>query len=74
MPFRRTFKTALLAGALALGQLLPVAAHAQTPQQEQFFPLQSYRVGPYAAGGSGYVGGMIDYFNLVNMSGGINGV
>ena len=75
MPFRRTFKTALLAGALALGQLLPVAAHAQTPQQEQFFPLQSYRVGPYAAGGTGFFGGFIDYLNLVNTrDGGVGGV
>ncbi len=37
-------------------------------------PLLSYRVGPYAAGGSGFFGGVIDYFNLVNMNGGINGV
>ncbi len=42
--------------------------------QEQFVPILSYRVGPYASGGSGFFGGMIDYFNLVNMSGGINGV
>ena len=34
----------------------------------------SYRVGPYAAGGSGYYGGAIDYWTLVNMTGGINGV
>lgn len=74
MPTRRTFKTALLAGALALGQLLTVTAHAQT-QQEQFFPLQSYRVGPYAAGGTGFFGGFIDYLNLVNIrDGGVGGV
>jgi branched-chain amino acid transport system substrate-binding protein len=42
--------------------------------QEQFVPILSYRVGPYAAGGSGFFGGVIDYFNLVNASGGINGV
>lgn len=74
MPTRRTFKTALLANALALGQLLTVTAHAQT-QQEQFFPLQSYRVGPYAAGGTGFFGGFIDYLNLVNIrDGGVGGV
>ena len=27
----------------------------------QYFPLQSYRVGPYAAGGTGFFGGFIDY-------------
>jgi branched-chain amino acid transport system substrate-binding protein len=41
---------------------------------DQFVALQSYRVGPYGAGGSGFYGGMIDYFNLVNANGGINGV
>jgi len=42
--------------------------------QEQYVPILSYRVGPYAAGGSGFFGGAIDYFNLINFSGGINGV
>ena len=36
--------------------------------QEQFFPLQSYRVGPYAAGGTGFFGGFIDYLTLINSS------
>ena len=65
-----------------LGKLLAVTAVAATTAlsgslaaaQEQFVPLLSYRVGPYAAGGSGFFGGMIDYFNLVNANGGINGV
>jgi branched-chain amino acid transport system substrate-binding protein len=42
---------------------------------EQNFPLQSYRVGPYAAGGTGFFGGFIDYMNLINIrDGGVNGV
>ena len=42
---------------------------------EQNFPLQSYRVGPYAAGGTGFFGGFIDYMNLINTrDGGVNGV
>jgi len=42
---------------------------------EEYFPLQSYRVGPYAAGGSGFFGGFIDYMNLINKrDGGVNGV
>lgn len=60
---------ALLAGAalLALG--------AGASADEQYFPLQSYRVGPYAAGGTGFFGGFIDYLNLVNTrDGGVNGV
>ena len=42
--------------------------------QEQFIPAIDYRVGPYAAGGSGFFGGAIDYMSLVNAKGGINGV
>lgn len=42
---------------------------------EQFIGLTSYRVGPYASGGSGIFGGMIDYMSLINArDGGINGV
>lgn len=42
---------------------------------EQYIGLPSYRVGPYAAGGTGIFGGMIDYFQLINeRDGGVNGV
>ncbi|PYE24003.1 amino acid/amide ABC transporter substrate-binding protein (HAAT family) [Rhizobium sp. PP-CC-3A-592] len=68
------FRTATLAAGLAFTvgftAGLP-AAHAD----EQYFPLQSYRVGPYAAGGTGFFGGFIDYLNLINTrDGGVNGV
>ncbi|MDQ6894559.1 MAG: ABC transporter substrate-binding protein [Acidobacteriota bacterium] len=44
-------------------------------QQEQFIPMPSFRVGPYAAGGSGTFGGFIDYLDMLNRrDGGINGV
>ncbi len=60
----------ILLGASMLSALvsMPLAA------AEQYVPILSYRVGPYAAGGSGFFGGAIDYFNLVNANGGINGV
>ena len=65
----KPLKIAAVASAIAIGALLP--AHAD----EQFFPLQSYRVGPYAAGGTGFFGGFIDYLNLINTrDGGVNGV
>ena len=51
-----------------------VAVATPTLAQDQYIPILSYRVGPYAAGGSGFFGGAIDYFNLINMTGGINGV
>jgi branched-chain amino acid transport system substrate-binding protein len=57
-----------------LGAAFAVAAMHAGAQSEQYIPILSYRVGPYAAGGSGYFGGAIDYFTLVNTNGGINGV
>ena len=63
----------LLAG-VGIGAALMGAAATQSMAQDQYIPILSYRVGPYAAGGSGFFGGVIDYFNLINMSGGINGV
>ncbi|MBX5154712.1 ABC transporter substrate-binding protein [Rhizobium lentis] len=64
------FKIAALAAGLAFTVALPMA-HAD----EQYFPLQSYRVGPYAAGGTGFFGGFIDYLNLINTrDGGVGGV
>ena len=62
-----------LLGAMALG--LSLAAGAAQAANEQYFPLQSYRVGPYAAGGTGFFGGFIDYLQYVNLKeGGVNGV
>jgi branched-chain amino acid transport system substrate-binding protein len=53
--------------------LVLLTGSAQAGNQ-QYFPLQSYRVGPYAAGGTGFFGGFIDYLQLVNSKGGVNGV
>ncbi|TIU76965.1 MAG: ABC transporter permease, partial [Mesorhizobium sp.] len=58
MTFLSTVKAIAISAALAASVALP-AAHAD----EQYFPLQSYRVGPYAAGGTGFFGGFIDYLN-----------
>ena len=60
--------------AALVGLAVALAAPVATAQSQQFVPILSYRVGPYAAGGSGYFGGAIDYFTLVNETGGINGV
>ncbi|PZQ46231.1 MAG: ABC transporter permease [Rhodovulum sulfidophilum] len=58
-----------------LAVLATVAAATPALADEQFFPLQSYRVGPYAAGGTGFFGGFIDYMTLINdRDGGVNGV
>jgi branched-chain amino acid transport system substrate-binding protein len=73
MRFRKYLTASTLAISL-LGLGAP-RAQAQTAAPEQYFPLQSYRVGPYAAGGTGFFGGFIDYMNLINLrDGGVNGV
>lgn len=69
MSFIKNLRTAAIAATLAISGLQAAQA------DEQFFPLQSYRVGPYAAGGTGFFGGFIDYLNLVNTrDGGVGGV
>src|SRR5262245_42319993 len=68
---RSTIALAAVALAAAAGPGVKPAA-AQT---EQFVPANFYWVGPYAPGGSGFGGGMIDYFAMLNArDGGINGV
>jgi branched-chain amino acid transport system substrate-binding protein len=59
--------------SLLLSVLL-LSGAVQALAADQFVALPSYRVGAYAAGGSGFYGGAIDYFNLVNANGGVNGV
>src|SRR5947208_539341 len=60
-------------GSAALLALGAAGAHAQP--KEQFVPANFYWVGPYAAGGSGIAGGMLDYLEMLNeRDGGINGV
>ncbi len=60
---------------LALGLTVTATTHSAHADGEQYFPLQSYRIGPYAAGGSGFFGGFIDYLQYVNLKeGGVNNV
>ncbi|MGE3536039.1 MAG: ABC transporter substrate-binding protein [Candidatus Tectimicrobiota bacterium] len=68
-----------LRGVLLLVLLLAGAVAAQQPateaKPEQFVPILIYRTGPYAAGGSGIMGGFMDYMALINTrDGGINGI
>lgn len=65
-----------LLGRFIVGLMLLAAQLSQSARaDEQYFPLQSYRVGPYAAAGSGFFDGFIDYLTLINLrDGGVNGV
>ena len=64
----------VVSGMLLAGGLV-AAGSALAQAGEQFIGLPSYRVGAYAAGGSGLYGGWIDYMAMINeRDGGINGV
>jgi branched-chain amino acid transport system substrate-binding protein len=65
--FMKLIKSLMLGAALVASSSFVWAA-------DQFIPLLSYRVGPYGSNGTSFFGGMIDYMNLVNINGGINGV
>jgi branched-chain amino acid transport system substrate-binding protein len=71
---RGTVSRVAAAAGLMLALIAALTPNAQAAGEE-YFPLQSYRVGPYAAGGSGFFGGFIDYMKLINKrDGGVNGV
>ncbi|MET1027839.1 MAG: ABC transporter substrate-binding protein [Dongiaceae bacterium] len=62
---------------LAVAASMGIAAFTGTAQAagEQYLPLLTYRVGPYASSGIPVWAGYIDYLNYVNeVEGGINGV
>ena len=53
----------------------PACGAARPHRTSSSFPANFYWVGPYAPGGSGFGGGIIDYMKMVNeRDGGINGV
>ena len=52
-----------LRNLLAITGVVAIAAApslAQAQAKEQYFGIPSYRVGPFAAGGTGFFGGIID--------------
>jgi branched-chain amino acid transport system substrate-binding protein len=65
------FKKSLMLGAAVAGLVTTGYAAAA----EQYIGLPSYRVGAYAAGGTGLYGGWIDYMTMINeRDGGVGGV
>ncbi len=70
---KSVFASLALGVGLIAGASVPAPAVAQA--MEQFMPIPIYRTGPYAAGGTGYFGGFMDYMALINeRDGGVNGV
>jgi branched-chain amino acid transport system substrate-binding protein len=69
----RSLILAVAAIAAGASSLVTTSAYAQA--KEQFFPLLSYRTGPYAPNGVPWANGKQDYLKMVNArDGGINGV
>ena len=68
---KRTLIGTAAAAAVLAGSLMTPATLAA---EEQFFPLLSYRTGPYGANGAQLANGQIDYLKLINAKGGVNGV
>ncbi len=65
----------LLTAALVAGTALASAPAAIAQAKEQFFPLLSYRTGPYAPNGTPWANGKQDYLKMIMArDGGINGV
>ncbi len=68
---KRTLIGTAAAVAMLAGSLM---VPAELAAEEQYFPLLSYRTGPYGANGAQVANGQIDYLKLVNANGGVNGV
>ncbi len=64
--------SSLVAFLLISSPGITLAQKQEAPKQ--YLPLLIYRTGPYQAGGSGSGGGWEDYYTLVNLKGGLNGV
>ena len=65
----------LAVAALAAGASALVSTSAFAQAKEQFFPLLSYRTGPFAPNGVPWANGKQDYLKMINArDGGVNGV
>jgi len=54
---------------------IALLAQGAIAAEERFFPVLSYRVGPYGANGQSFFGGFVDYLTYVNLKeNGVNGV
>jgi len=65
----------MMAATVAVAALSATSGSAWAQAKEQFFPLLSYRTGPYAPNGVPWANGKQDYIKMINArDGGINGV
>jgi len=65
----------MMAATVTIAALGATSGSAWAQAKEQFFPLLSYRTGPYAPNGVPWANGKQDYIKMINArDGGINGV
>jgi branched-chain amino acid transport system substrate-binding protein len=65
----------MMAAAVTVAAVSATTGTAWAQAKEQFFPLLSYRTGPYAPNGVPWANGKQDYIKMINArDGGINGV
>jgi len=72
--FMLIFLTLVLVVCFAMVSGQAMAEEKKKEPLKQYLPLLVYRTGPFQAGGSGTAGGWEDYYNLLNIKGGVNGV
>lgn len=72
MKLRHLVLAATMATAGASSVLVSTAAFAQS--KEQFFPVLAYRTGAYAANGTPYANGYVDYLKLAAAKNALNGI
>lgn len=73
--YKRLFGAVMAATLMFAGAANAVDTPSGPDSDKQFFPLATYRIGPYASSGTSIWAGQIDYFRYVNeVEGGINGV
>ena len=71
----RVHKLIAAVAALVTGATLMSSQAVAADAKEQFFPLLSYRTGPYAPNGVPWANGKQDYLKMINArDGGVNGV
>jgi len=70
----KTRKFVLAASMVVMGLSAALTAPTVVAQDQQYFPVLSYRTGAYGPNGTPWANGYIDYLKLVGAKGGINGV
>ncbi|MDK6203838.1 ABC transporter substrate-binding protein, partial [Oligella urethralis] len=70
----KKFMIKSLAAAMTVAGTFGVSAALKAQPAEQYLPLLTYRTGSFAPLGIAWGDGKIDYLELVNAQGGVNGV